>query len=151
MMALTDRLKEAMKQAMRAKDKHRLGTIRMALAAIKQIEVDERVVLDDAGVIAVLTKMVKQRRDAMLQFSEAGRPELAQAEAAEIEVIEDFLPQPLTPQAINEMIQQVITELNANGMKDMGKVMAKLKSALQGKADMAVVSGLVKARLTAAD
>ena len=148
-MSLSDQLKDAMKVAMRAKDKDRLGTIRMALAAIKQIEVDERITLDDDGILKVLTKMVKQRKDAITQYNDAGRPELAEAEAAEIKVIEDFLPQALTEQEINDLISQAITELNASGMQDMGKVMGKLKPQMQGRADMAVVSGIIKARLTA--
>ena len=148
-MSLSDKLKDAMKDAMRAKDKERLGTIRMALAAIKQIEVDERITLDDDGILKVLTKMVKQRKDAITQYNDAGRPELAEAEAAEIRVIEDFLPQALTEQEINDLISQAITELSASGMQDMGKVMGKLKPQMQGRADMAVVSGIIKARLTA--
>ena len=148
-MSLSDQLKNAMKEAMRAKDKERLGTIRMALAAIKQIEVDERITLDDDGILKVLTKMVKQRKDAITQYNDAGRPELAEAEAAEIKVIEDFLPQALTEQEINDLISQAITELNASGMQDMGKVMGKLKPQMQGRADMAVVSGIIKARLNA--
>lgn len=148
-MSLSDQLKNAMKEAMRAKDKERLGTIRMALAAVKQIEVDERITLDDDGILKVLTKMVKQRKDAITQYNDAGRPELAEAEAAEIKVIEDFLPQALTEQEINDLISQAITELNASGMQDMGKVMGKLKPQMQGRADMAVVSGIIKARLNA--
>lgn len=148
-MSLSDQLKDAMKVAMRAKDKERLGTIRMALAAVKQIEVDERITLDDDGVLKVLTKMVKQRKDAITQYNDAGRPELADVEAAEIKVIEDFLPQALTEQEINDLISQAITELNASGMQDMGKVMGKLKPQMQGRADMAVVSGVIKARLNA--
>lgn len=148
-MSLSDQLKDAMKVAMRAKDKERLGTIRMALAAVKQIEVDERITLDDDGVLKVLTKMVKQRKDSITQYNDAGRPELADAEAAEIKVIEDFLPQALTEQEIDDLISQAITELNASGMQDMGKVMGKLKPQMQGRADMAVVSGIIKARLNA--
>ena len=148
-MSLSDQLKNAMKEAMRAKDKDRLGTIRMALAAVKQIEVDERITLDDDGILKVLTKMVKQRKDAITQYNDAGRPELAEAEAAEIKVIEDFLPQALTEQEINDLISQAITELSASGMQDMGKVMGKLKPQMQGRADMAVVSGIIKARLNA--
>lgn len=148
-MSLSDQLKDAMKVAMRAKDKARLGTIRMALAAVKQIEVDERITLDDDGVLKVLIKMVKQRKDSITQYNDAGRTELAEAEAAEIKVIEDFLPQPLTEQEIDDLISQAITELNASGMQDMGKVMGKLKPQMQGRADMAVVSGIIKARLNA--
>lgn len=148
-MSLSDKLKDAMKEAMRAKDKPRLGTIRMAMAEIKRIEVDERITLDDDAVIKVLTKMVKQRKDAVNQYNDAGRPELAEAEAAEIKVIEDFLPQALTEQEIADLIDKAVTELSASGMQDMGKVMGILKPQMQGRADLAVVSGLVKARLTA--
>jgi uncharacterized protein YqeY len=148
-MSLSEQLKDAMKEAMRAKDKPRLGTIRMAMAEIKRIEVDERITLDDDAVIKVLTKMVKQRKDAVNQYTEAGRPELAEAEAAEIKVIEDFLPQALTEQEIADLIDKAVTELNASGMQDMGKVMGILKPQMQGRADLAVISGLVKARLTA--
>jgi uncharacterized protein YqeY len=148
-MSLSVQLKDAMKDAMRAKDKQRLGTIRMALAAVKQIEVDERITLDDDGVLKVLIKMVKQRKDAITQFNDGGRPELADIEAAEIKVIEDFLPQALTEQEIADLIDKAVTELNASGMQDMGKVMGKLKPQMEGRADMAVVSGIIKARLTA--
>jgi uncharacterized protein YqeY len=148
-MSLGEQLKQAMKDAMRAKEKERLGTIRMALAAVKQIEVDERITLDDDGILKVLIKMVKQRKDAMTQYTDAGRPELAEQEAAEIKVIEDFLPQKLTEQEIADLIDKAVTELNASGMQDMGKVMGKLKPQMEGKADMAVVSGIIKARLTA--
>ena len=147
-MSLSDKLKDAMKQAMRDKDKLRLGTIRMALAAIKQIEVDERITLDDDGIIKVLTKLVKQRKDSVQQYTDANRPELAEAEAAEIEVLKDFLPQALTEQEIAQLIDKAITELGATGMQDMGKVMGQLKPVMQGRADMAVVSGIIKARLS---
>ncbi|NQZ05586.1 MAG: GatB/YqeY domain-containing protein [Algicola sp.] len=148
-MSLGDELKEAMKVAMRAKDKERLGTIRMAMAAVKQIEIDERITLDDVGVLKVLVKMIKQRKDAIVQYTDANRPELADKEAAEIKVIESFLPQPLTEQEIADLIDKAVTELNASGMQDMGKVIGVLKPQMQGKADMAAVSGLIKARLTA--
>ena len=148
-MSLSEQLKQATKDAMKAKDKPRLGTIRMASAAIKQIEIDERITLDDDGILKVLVKMVKQRKDSIAQFEDAGRQELADKEAAEIKVIEEFLPQPLTEQEIADLIDKAVTELNASGMQDMGKVMGKLKPQMQGKADMAVVSGIIKARLTA--
>jgi uncharacterized protein YqeY len=148
-MSLSDELKEAMKVAMRAKDKERLGTIRMAIAAVRQIEIDERITLDDDGVLKVLVKMVKQRKDAIVQYTDANRPELADKEAAEIKVIESFLPQALTEQEIADLIDKAVTELNASGMQDMGKVMGVLKPQMQGKADMAAVSGIIKARLTA--
>ncbi|MCJ8271931.1 MAG: GatB/YqeY domain-containing protein [Psychrosphaera sp.] len=148
-MSLGDELKEAMKVAMKAKDKERLGTIRMAIAAVRQIEIDERITLDDDGVLKVLVKMIKQRKDAIVQYTDANRPELADKEAAEIKVIESFLPQPLTEQEIADLIDKAVTELNASGMQDMGKVIGVLKPQMQGKADMAAVSGLIKARLTA--
>ncbi len=148
-MSLSEQLKQAMKDAMKAKAKDRLGTIRMALAAIKQIEVDERITLDDKAITAVITKMVKQRKDAIVQFKDAGRTDLADKEAAEIKDLEDFLPQALSEDEIAALIDQAITDLNAAGMKDMGKVMGVLKPQMLGRADMAVVSGIIKARLTA--
>ncbi|WP_417761224.1 GatB/YqeY domain-containing protein [Shewanella sp.] len=147
MTTLTEQLKGSVKQAMLAKDKVRLGTVRMALAAIKQIEVDTRETLDDTQVLAVLTKMVKQRRDAIEQYTAAGRDELAQAEAAEVEVIESFLPQPLTDAEITTLIDEAIATTGASSMADMGKVMGALKPKVQGKADMGAVSALIKAKL----
>jgi uncharacterized protein YqeY len=146
-MNLKDQLKEAMKDAMRAKAKLSLTTIRMVMAAIKQREVDERIELFDEDVIAILTKMVKQRRDSQAQFESADRPELAEKEAAEIEVIEAFLPQPLTEEEVTSLIAQAITSSGASGMQDMGKVMAELKPTITGRADMGKVSGLVRAQL----
>lgn len=146
-MALIDDLKNAQKDAMRAKDKLRLGTIRMALAAVKQKEIDEKITLDDPAILAILTKMVKQRQDAASQFDSAGRDDLASNERAEIEVIESFLPQPLSEDEINTLIEEAMTATGASGMQDMGKVMGMLKPKLQGRADMGKVSGLIKARL----
>lgn len=148
-MSLSERLKQATKEAMKAKDKERLGTIRMASAAIKQIEIDEKITLDDEGILKVLIKMVKQRKDAISQFEAAGRDDLVAKEAAEVKVIEEFMPQPLTEQEISDLIEKTVLELDANGMQDMGKVMGKLKPLMEGKADMAKVSGIIKARLTA--
>jgi uncharacterized protein YqeY len=148
-MSLIDQLKDAQKDAMRAKEKLRLTTIRMVMAAIKQREVDERIELGDEDVIAILTKMVKQRKDSKAQYEEANRPELAQAEAAEIEVIEAFLPQPLTEEEVTSLIANAISATGAAGMQDMGKVMAELKPQLTGRADMGKVSGLVRAQLNA--
>ena len=148
-MSLSEQLKQAMKDAMRAKDKDRLGTIRMALAAVKQIEIDERITLDDKAVTAVLTKMVKQRKDAISQFQQAGRTDLADKESGEILVLEDFLPKPLGEDEIAAMIDEAIDQVSAAGMKDMGKVMGVLKPKMLGRADMAVVSGIIKARLNA--
>jgi len=146
-MALIDELKNAQKEAMRAKDKLRLGTIRMALAAIKQKEIDEKVTLDDSAILAILTKMVKQRQDAASQFDAANRADLADNERAEITVIESFLPQPLSEDEINALIEDAMAATGASGMQDMGKVMGMLKPKLSGRADMGKVSGLIKARL----
>ncbi|SJL84999.1 GatB/YqeY domain-containing protein [Vibrio palustris] len=146
-MALIDQLKEEQKIAMRAKDKQRLGTIRLALSAIKQREVDEKITLSDDDIVAVLTKMVKQRRDSFAQYESAGREELAAAEKAEITILEDFMPQALTEDEVSALIDNAITESSASGMQDMGKVMALLKPQLQGRADMGKVSGLVKTKL----
>jgi hypothetical protein len=146
-MSLTDTLKEAQKDAMRAKDKLRLGTIRMALAAVKQREVDERITLTDADVLAILTKMVKQRKDAAEQFDAAERKDLSDNERAEITIIESFLPSPLTDDEISALIEQAMTETGASGMQDMGKVMGWLKPKVQGRADMGPLSGKIKAKL----
>ena len=136
-----------MKQAMIAKEKARLSTIRMALAAIKQIEVDTRESLTDEQVIAVLTKMVKQRRDSIAQFEAAGRNELADVEAAEIQVIEAFLPTPLTEAEVAALIDATIVEVGASAMADMGKVMGALKSKVQGRADMGAIGAMIRANL----
>jgi uncharacterized protein YqeY len=146
-MNLKDKLKEAMKDAMRAKAKLSLTTIRMIMAAIKQREVDERIELVDEDVIAILTKMVKQRRDSQAQFESADRPELAEKEAAEIVIIEAFLPLPLTEEEVKSLIANAITSSGASGMQDMGKVMAELKPTITGRADMGKVSGLVRTQL----
>ncbi|MBO2676148.1 GatB/YqeY domain-containing protein [Shewanella algae] len=146
-MSLIDKLKDQMKQALVAKEKVRLGTIRMALAAIKQIEVDTRETLNDEQIIAVLTKMVKQRRDAIAQYEAAGRPELAEGEAAEIQVIETFLPQPLSESEIAALIDAAIQDSGASTMADMGKVMGALKSKVQGRADMGAISAQIRAKL----
>lgn len=146
-MSLIDQLKDHMKQAMIAKEKARLSTIRMALAAIKQIEVDTRESLTDEQVIAVLTKMVKQRRDSIAQFEAAGRNELADVEAAEIQVIEAFLPTPLTEAEIAALIDATIVEVGASAIADMGKVMGALKSKVQGRADMGAIGAMIRAKL----
>jgi uncharacterized protein YqeY len=146
-MTLLETLREAQKDAMRAKDKLRLGTIRMTLAAVKQREIDERIELTDGDVLAIITKMVKQRKDAAQQFSAAERIDLAEIEHAEIVVLESFLPQPLTSDEINALISEAMTATGAVGMQDMGKVMGVLKPQLQGRADMGKVSGLIKAKL----
>lgn len=145
-MALIDQLKEEQKLAMKAKDKLRLGTIRLALAAIKQREVDEQITLNEDDILAVLTKMVKQRRDSVTQYEAAGRQDLADVEQAEITVLEEFMPQPLTEE-VAALIEKAIAESGAAGMQDMGKVMGVLKPQIQGRADMGKVSGLVRAKL----
>ncbi|KQA15115.1 GatB/YqeY domain-containing protein [Vibrio metoecus] len=146
-MALIDSLKEEQKLAMKAKDKQRLGTIRLALAAIKQRQVDEQITLSDDDIVGVLTKMVKQRRDSVSQYEAANRQDLADAEKIEITVLEEFMPQPLTDEEVSALIDSAITDSSATGMQDMGKVMAVLKPHIQGRADMGKVSGLVRAKL----
>ncbi|AMF95350.1 GatB/YqeY domain-containing protein [Vibrio fluvialis] len=146
-MALIDTLKDEQKLAMKAKDKARLGTIRLALSAIKQREVDEQITLSDDDILAVLTKMVKQRRDSVTQFEAANRQDLADAEKAEITVLEEFMPQPLSEEEVVALIDSAIAESEPAGMQDMGKVMALLKPQIQGRADMGKVSGLVRAKL----
>jgi len=136
-----------MKAAMRAKDKERLGTIRLIQAEFKRIEVDERIDVDDARALAVLDKMVKQRRDSAQQYQDAGRTELADKENAEIAVLQEFLPQQLSEDDIIALIDEAIAASDASGMAAMGAVMGQLKPQLAGRADMGAVSGLVKARL----
>lgn len=148
-MGLLEQLKEQMKVAMRAKAKLRLSTIRMALAAVKQREIDERITLDDEAVLAILVKMVKQRRDAAKQFEEANRQDLVDVELLEITVIEEFLPQPLTSDEIDGLIKQAIAQTGASSMQEMGKVMAILKPQVQGRADLGKISGLIKAAFSA--
>lgn len=137
-----------MKAAMKARDKQRLGTIRLIQAEFKRIEVDERIEVDDARALAVLDKMVKQRRDSAQQFTDAGRTELADVENAEIAVLQEFLPAQLTEDEIIAMIDEAIAASGATGMQAMGPVMEQLKPKLAGKADMGKVSGLVKSRLS---
>jgi uncharacterized protein YqeY len=144
---LTDRIKEDMKAAMKGGDKARLGVIRLILAAIKQVEVDERITLDNERVIQVLDKMLKQRRESIRQYTDAGRQDLVAIEEAEIPVIQDFLPQALTETEIDLMVKDAVAESGAESIKDMGKVMALLKAKMQGRADMAVVSNKIKAAL----
>jgi len=134
---------------MKSGDKARLGTIRMILAAIKQIEVDERIELDDNRILAVLDKMLKQRRESIRQYRDANRADLAEIEETEIQIIQDFLPQALSNEEIQQMIEQAIAETGASSIKDMGKVMGILKPKMQGRADMAVVSAQIKTALSA--
>lgn len=144
---LTATIKAAMKAAMKAKDKERLGTIRLIQAEFKRIEVDERIEIDDARALAVLDKMVKQRRDSAQQYTDAGRTELADVENAEIAVLQEFMPAQLTEDEITALIDEAIAASGATGMQAMGAVMGQLKPKLAGKADMGKVSGLVKGRL----
>ncbi|HHH48791.1 MAG TPA: GatB/YqeY domain-containing protein [Gammaproteobacteria bacterium] len=144
---LKQRLSADMKQAMRDKDKPRLGVVRLALAAIKQREVDERTELDDAQVLAVLDKMVKQRRDAVRQYEEAGRQDLADQEAYEISVLQTYLPEALSETELDALIDEAIAASGASSMKEMGKAMGILKPKVQGRADMGAVSAKLKARL----
>lgn len=146
-MSLKAQLKDQQKLAMLAKDKARLGAIRLLMAEIKQREVDTRIELNDEDILAVVTKMVKQRRDSISQFEAAGRQDLADKESAEIVVLQEFLPQQLTADEIAALIEQAITESGAAVMADMGKVMAVLKPKIQGRADVGAVSAQVKTRL----
>ena len=145
--ALKAQVKDAMKAAMRAKDKERLATIRLIQAEFKKVEVDERIELDDARCLALMDKMVKQRRDSVKQYEAADRDDLAAIEKAEIEVIQSFLPEQLSDADIDAMIDAAIAETGAESMQAMGQVMAILKPQLQGRADVGAVSGRVKARL----
>lgn len=146
-MSLKDTINNDVKAAMRAKEKERLSTLRLITSAIKQIEVDERKTLNDDDVIAVLTRMIKQRKDSIEQYTQGNRPDLAEKEQAEVQVIQTYLPEQLGDEEIDAMIDQAIADTGAQSMKDMGKVMGKLKGLLQGRADMGQVSGKIKARL----
>jgi uncharacterized protein YqeY len=145
---IQSRIYDAMKTAMRAKDKPRLGVIRLMQSEFKRIEVDERIELDDARVLAVLDKMVKQRRDSAKQYEDAARQDLADQEHFEISVVTEYLPQPLSATEIADLIDQAISSTGANGMQDMGKVMGILKPQLQGRADMGAASKVIKEKLS---
>jgi uncharacterized protein YqeY len=149
-MTLKEQITEDMKTAMRAKDSERLATIRLLLAALKQKEVDERVELDDAMVVAIVDKMVKQRKDSIAAFTTGGRIDLADKEAAEIKVLEVYLPQRMSADETAAAVKAIVAELGASGPGDMGKVMGVVKARLAGKADMGQVSAAVKAALTGA-
>ena len=149
-MTLKAQINEDMKTAMRAKDSERLATIRLLLAAMKQKEVDERVELDDAMVVAIVDKMVKQRKDSIAAFTTGGRTDLADKEAAEIKVLEVYLPQRMSADETVAAVKAIVAELGASGPGDMGKVMGVVKTRLAGKADMGQVSAAVKAALTGA-
>ena len=146
-MTLIERLKGEQIAAMKARNKPRLGAIRLVLAAIKQREVDEKITLSDDDVLVVLTKMVKQRRDSVAQYEAAGRQDLADIEHAEISVLAEFMPQPLSEDEISALMDEAIAATGAVNMQDMGKVMGVLKPQIQGRADMGIVSKLVKIKL----
>jgi len=146
--SLKERITEDMKAAMRAKDAERLSTIRMLLAACKQREVDERIVLDDAAVIGLVDKLIKQRKDSISAFEQGGRADLVAKESAEIKVLEAYLPQRLSAAEVTAAVQGIVASLGASGPGDMGKVMGAAKAQLAGKADMASVSAAVKQALS---
>ena len=147
-MSLKDHITEDMKNAMRAKEVLRLGTIRLLLAAIKQREVDERIVVDDAGVVAIVEKLIKQRKDSIAQFDKAGRADLVAIEAGELEILTGYLPAQLSDAEVEAAVAAAVLATAAAGPQDMGKVIGALKAQLAGKADMGKVSSLVKAALT---
>ena len=147
MSSLKDRITEDMKTAMRAKDAERLGTIRMLLAACKQREVDERIVLDDVAVVGIVDKLIKQRRDSIAAFEQGGRPDLVAKETAELRVLEAYLPQRLSAAEVGAAVAALVAELGASGPGDMGRVMGAAKSRFAGQADMGLVSAAVKQAL----
>ena len=149
MTTLKERIQNDMKNAMRAKEKARLATIRLVLAAIKQKEVDNQILLDDDQVLAVLEKMVKQRRDSIKQYEDADRQELADVEKAEITILQEYLPEQMDATELENIVAQIINSVSANGPQDMGKVMGALKPRIQGRADMGQASQLVKTKLSA--
>ena len=148
-MSLQDRITEDMKAAMRAKDSERLSGIRMLLAAIKQREVDERITLTDADIVAVVEKLIKQRRDSTTQYQAANRQDLAEKEQTDLAIYQAYMPQALSDAEVDAAIKAAINSAGASGMKDMGKVMAELKPKLAGRADMGKVSAFIKAKLSA--
>ena len=145
---LKTRITDDVKTAMRSKDKQRLGTLRLLTAAIKQIEVDQRIELDNDQIIAVIEKMLKQRKDSIEQFEKAGRNELAEIEINEVAILKEFMPEQMSDADIDALIDDAISSTGASAMKDMGKVMGILKPKLAGKADMGAVSGKIKAKLS---
>jgi uncharacterized protein YqeY len=148
-MSLKNRIQDDVKNAMRAKEREKLAALRLVTAAIKQKEVDERIELNDEQVLAVLDKMVKQRRESLEQFEKAGREDLAEKERFELGLIQQYLPEPLGSEELAELISSTVTELGAESIRDMGKVMSALRGQVQGRADMKAVSQAVKERLTA--
>ena len=148
MSELKKRITGDMKSAMKAKDRQALKAVRMILEAIKKKEIDERIELDDAQVMTVIQKMVKQRKDSISQFSDAGRTDLVEIEEAELEIINNYMPEQLSDEEVAAVVDKAINDSGANSMKDMGKLMGMLKSQLQGKADMSLVSQLIKSKLS---
>lgn len=148
MMTIKDRITSDLKDAMRARDQKKLGTLRLITAAVKQIEVDERIVVEEDRMLVILDKLAKQRKESITQFQAAGRDDLVAQEEYELEIIGQYLPEPLSDAEITTLIEQAMTALNAEKISDMGKVMAHLKPLLQGRADMSKVSALIKARLS---
>ncbi len=148
MSELKKSITDDMKSAMKAKDRQALKAVRMILEAIKQKEIDERIELDDAQVMTVIQKMVKQRKDSISQFSDAGRTDLVEIEEAELEIINNYMPEQLSDEEVALVVDKSINDSGANSMKDMGKLMGMLKSQLQGKADMSLVSQLIKSKLS---
>lgn len=148
-MSLKEKILEDVKNAMRARDKERTGVLRLVTAAIKQVEVDSRSELDDEAVVIVLDKMAKQRRESLEQYESAGRDDLAAQERYELEVLADYLPEPLDEAELERLVKEAISSTGASGMQDMGKVMGVLKPQVQGRADMKALSGAVRARLNA--
>jgi len=146
-MSLKQTINDDVKTALRAGDKARTTTLRLIMAALKQVEVDERKELSDEDVTAILSKMVKQRRESIEQYTQGGRSDLAEKEEQELAIIQTYLPEPLTDAEIDQLIEQAVTETGASTMKDMGKLMGVLRPQLQGRADMGAVSGKIKARL----
>ncbi len=146
-MSLKERITEDMKTAMRAKDSERLGTIRLLQSAMKQKEVDERIELDDAAIVAIVDKMIKQRKDSIAAFEQAARQDLVDKEKAELTMLSAYLPERLSAQDLTDAVQAIVKELGASGPGDMGKVMGAVKTRLAGKADMGAVSAAVKAAL----
>lgn len=149
MSSLKNQITEDMKSAMKAGEKDRLKAVRLIMAAIKQVEIDKRVELDDAGVLSVLEKMVKQRRDSVEQFEKGGREDLAASERAEIEILQAYLPDQLSAEEIAALVDEVIAATGAESIRDMGKVMGQIKAKAAGRADMGAVSAAVKERLAA--
>jgi len=147
-MSLKDQITDDMKNAMRAKDTQKLGTIRLLQAAIKQREVDERITLDDAQVVAIVDKLIKQRKDSVSAYTSAGRQDLADQETMEMGILEAYLPQRMSPEEITAAVKALVTEVGAQGAADMGKVMGAAKAKFTGKADMGLVSAAVKAALS---